>query len=704
MSITEDTRSDTTTAVPAPKVEHRADIQGLRAIAVLLVVAFHTSTALPGGFIGVDVFFVISGFVITQLLWRELHTSERLSFSHFYARRVRRILPALAVLIIAVSAMSALIQNPLGPQRKTAAGGAAAATFFANFYSYGSKAGYFDPTANSNPILHTWSLSVEEQFYLIFPLLLVGAVFLARRFAPRLATRTAAVWAVGTVAVLSFVLSDLTTRGVLSGLLHAPRRFAYYGSFTRAWEFAAGALLALVVTKLSRLHPKVALGLGVIGALLVLYSARTFTRASPFPGTIALIPVIGTVLLIVAGTRSRHGTTRLLSTKPMVMIGDVSYGWYLWHWPFIVFTGLLWSTSTMALTTAAIVALVPTYLSYRYVEQPIRFNQTIRGRRAVLVACVCIGVPLIVCGALALSARAASRTPPMRTLAGALRLHADETRHCESTAPIAKRPARCTWHASDPRGAVWLIGDSNAGHFTEPVAQAATQDGFDLHVATNAGCPFADLVLMIDSDTSSGCRRFVTESVATLVALHPQLVVVASDATGYINSSTYRFRDPHTGRIARSPAEKARVWATALSSTLHQFERAHIPSLIVHTVPHFGSWDLGSCAAVRVYVDLASCGASASRASIRRQQQPALEAEHEATAGMADVSDMDLTSDLCTPTLCRTNHGNRFVYRDYRHLTIDGVRTLTPRFDQAFRAILPGPHQSAPPARRITIG
>ena len=488
--------------------------------------------------------------------------------------------------------------------------------------------------------------------------------------------------------MVSFFIGVGATRGAFSEFLTSPSRFAYYSSLTRAWEFAVGAFLALFVANLARIKANSALIVGVVGIVLVLWSARVLTSTALFPGTIALVPVGGTALLIVAGLGTQRGMTRALSSRPMVRIGDISYGWYLWHWPAIVFTGILFSHSTFALTIAALAALIPTYFSYRFVEQPIRFNRSITGRRALTLAIICISVPLIVCAALGLSARAVSRTAIARNLKQQTTLHADEIRNCENNGPIESRPAGCVWHASDAHGSVWLVGDSNAGHFTEPVAAATTQAGYDLHVATSAGCPFVDVVLVTDSNALAGCRRFVTQAVTQLIALKPQLVIVSSDASGYIDGSKFRLRDPRTGHTATTVAAKAWVWQTALSSVVRQLTQAGVPVTVVDTVPHFGTWDLSQCPAFRIYLDVSSCGTSASRASIDHQQQPALQANRAAIVGIANANDIDLTNDLCSATECPTNHGDHFLYRDFGHLTIAGALTLTPEFSRLLQTKL----------------
>lgn len=231
---------------PAPEAgkSRRSDIQGLRAVAVLLVVAFHAGVPVRGGFVGVDVFFAISGFVITTILLPELETSGRLDLPRFYMRRVRRLLPALGVMLTFVLAVGALL-TPLANQHMTALTGIAASVFAANVYLLNLGTGYFDVGTGWNPLLHTWTLAVEEQFYIVFPALLLLGWRLGKGRGMFRSPRRAAAIVLGGVCAASFTLSLALSGGWLSLGAGSPERLAFYGSATRAWEFGAGALLAL---------------------------------------------------------------------------------------------------------------------------------------------------------------------------------------------------------------------------------------------------------------------------------------------------------------------------------------------------------------------------------------------------------------------------------------------------------------------------
>ncbi len=357
---------------------YRTDIQGLRGLAVLLVVAFHADWGLTGGYVGVDVFFVVSGFVIGRLLLDELDTTGTLDLRQFYARRARRLLPALATLSVGTVLVSGYLLNPDEPLRAATGTAVAASSFWANIYLYVTGGGYFAAADEGNPLLHTWSLSVEEQFYFLLPVGMLLVAWLWRRRRPSV-SRVVIAWAVAAVAGVSLWLSWSISNGWTTPFdFGSAERLAFYGAPTRVWEFAAGVLLVFAVPVVARMTRSVATLLGAGGAAMVLYAAWRFDEATPFPGLAALLPVLGTVLLLATGDRSPM-VERSLSRRWLVRLGDLSYSWYLWHWPVIVFTRILWPGSAVAVTSAALVSLLPAWLSYRFLERPLRANHRIVG-------------------------------------------------------------------------------------------------------------------------------------------------------------------------------------------------------------------------------------------------------------------------------------------------------------------------------------
>jgi peptidoglycan/LPS O-acetylase OafA/YrhL len=365
---------------PAPTLRHRDDIQGLRAVAVLTVIAAHAGVPfLPGGFVGVDVFFVISGFLISQLLFREVQRSGRVSLPGFYARRARRILPAATVVTIATVVASAIWLSAV--DLLTVVEDALWAVFFAaNIHFAAVGTDYFAQEEPPSPLQHYWSLSVEEQFYLVWPALLLVLVLVTRRSGRGL-PRGAVLGTLVVITGASFAWSVVSTA--------SDPLSAYFSTPARAWELGLGALAALVGPAVAaRLGGPArgavcVVGLGLIGVACVLYGDQT-----PFPGTAAAVPVVGSVLVLLAGSgghASEPLPMRALGVLPMRVVGDWSYSLYLWHWPVLIIAerrlGHDLGLARALLCVAAVFVL--SALTYRFVEQPFRSPQRFPVRRAL---------------------------------------------------------------------------------------------------------------------------------------------------------------------------------------------------------------------------------------------------------------------------------------------------------------------------------
>ena len=351
-------------------LSYRSHIDGLRAVAVLAVVAFHAGVPwLPGGYVGVDVFFVVSGFLITGLLLREFEQRRDISLVGFYERRVRRLAPALLQVLAVTLALGAVYLVPIGGEQQGLAKSAIATLLLGSNVWFAHATGdYFDAPAAAQPLLHTWSLSVEEQFYLAWPLLLL---LVARWAAKRHRDPArAAAWVLALVGLGSLALSIVTT--------DTHPEFAFFSSPTRAWEFAIGGLAFFLVRRRSSSIP-LAQPLAWVGLAMILWSCATFVEGqTPFPGWRAGIPALGAALVILGGEHAEKGLcTRLLSLKPMVFVGLLSYSLYLWHWPLLVIARLhtLGEIGPWGIAAICSLAFVLAWLTYRLVENPIRRRQ-----------------------------------------------------------------------------------------------------------------------------------------------------------------------------------------------------------------------------------------------------------------------------------------------------------------------------------------
>lgn len=368
----------------------RLDIQGLRAIAVLGVIAFHAGLPVPGGFTGVDVFFVISGFVITQVLLRELNTGTRGILLRFYTRRVRRLLPALAVFVSVTLVLAALILSPLGTQQVTALTGIGAMLLVGNVVIAEQTGDYFALAAETNPLLNVWSLSVEEQFYLFFPALLLSFLLRANK-RPRILLG-AALMAIGG---LSFALAFVGSRGYGYLLGEFAWLLGFYSPVVRIWEFILGVLLALGAQRVRRLPERVLSVFGLVGLGMVLLAYLVISDQTPFPGPLTVLPTAGALLILAAGIGSRNTTTQVLSVPPLVRVGDWSYSLYLWHWPLIVFSIALWPLTPLAPLAAALISFIPALISYRYIETPFRYGHLRNVQRERTLLALFLAIPVV---------------------------------------------------------------------------------------------------------------------------------------------------------------------------------------------------------------------------------------------------------------------------------------------------------------------
>lgn len=331
------------------RASFRPDIEGLRAVAILLVVIGHLGVSwMPSGFIGVDVFFVISGFVITEsfirrgLASRDSGKSWQSSVSDFYARRIRRLLPASSLVLIVTAAASMLLL-PEASKHVNGLSIAAAAAYVGNLYFATLVSSHAPANEVYGPVANFWSLGVEEQFYLFWPWLLVLAIPALRLGLPRTA-RTAAVARAGWLLVAVFAVSLISS----IALTPSSPAWAFYSPLTRVWEMAAGGLIAVSLPSVMLLDRRIRLGLGWAGLLIVIWAAVRLSPYVPYPGWHALIPVAGTAMIIIGGTRSADesrtaaSVPALLSIGPMRQLGRWSYSWYLWHWPILVLGTLAW--------------------------------------------------------------------------------------------------------------------------------------------------------------------------------------------------------------------------------------------------------------------------------------------------------------------------------------------------------------------------
>ncbi|MEO7369352.1 MAG: acyltransferase, partial [Ilumatobacteraceae bacterium] len=364
-----------TTSASASATHFRGDIEGLRAVAVLAVLAYHAKLGpFHGGYVGVDVFFVISGYLITLLLLRDLRASGPRALPEFWARRARRLLPGSFVVLVATLVIGRLVLDPLA-QRDLMRDGLAATTFTVNIVFAHRQNDYFSAQLAPSPLLHFWSLAVEEQFYLGWPLLMLAATRVRR------AARWVPAALIATLAVVSLMLCIRLTPH--------HRSAAFFLLPTRAWELLAGAALAVGGTMPNRVPGALRACGGWLGLAVIVATATRFTDLTRFPGAAAILPVAATVLVLAAGSDDYpYGPRALLDRRPMAWVGARSYGIYLWHWPVLVLSAARFGPLSAVQRGAALMfAVALAAISFRLVEDPARRSAWLgaRARRSLVV-------------------------------------------------------------------------------------------------------------------------------------------------------------------------------------------------------------------------------------------------------------------------------------------------------------------------------
>ncbi|HHL31886.1 MAG TPA: acyltransferase, partial [Oceanospirillales bacterium] len=349
------------------KNNYRLDIQGMRAIAVLLVFFAHANwPGFSGGFVGVDIFFVISGYVITQLLFNEYQHKGSISLQRFYARRLQRLFPLLLITIFVTSLLSYLVMIPL-EQLAQYGSAKSAVLWLSNLFFINSNVDYFALSSKDNIYLHTWSLGVEEQFYLLWPLL----ILLSARLLPKSWSKQSAL----TVVIITVTLGSFL---LLMHMTNKANNYAFYLMFTRAWQFGLGALILLLHNSKNKRHfysqPNLAVeSASLVGVALLVFATTMFNHHTAYPNWQVLLPTIGTALLLLP--RYTHGFTigKLLATKPLVYIGNISYSFYLWHWVLLVFgMRMVKYFPFMNSAFALFLTLVISIFTYHFIEIPFR--------------------------------------------------------------------------------------------------------------------------------------------------------------------------------------------------------------------------------------------------------------------------------------------------------------------------------------------
>jgi peptidoglycan/LPS O-acetylase OafA/YrhL len=702
----------------SPHKEFRPDVEGLRALTLFAILAFHADVpGLGGGFIGPDVFFVISGFVITGQLWREVSTTGTLELRKFYGSRARRLLPVSATVGV-VTVIASAVLLPLLQARSVIYDAIACALYVPNFWFIAQGVHYFGGHLPPSPFQHYWTLGVEEQFYLLWPPLIIGTAWLTRRMRRRtdadtpLSKRPYMVVLV-LVAAVSFALSLVTT--------YVMPAVAYFSLPTRAWDFPLGALVALTVGQWRRLPPRVAAITGWTGLGLILLACNQLTADTPYPGTAALFPVLGSVLVIGAGCAlPTKGCGRILSVAPMREIGRLSYSWYLWHWPVLVLTPVLLGhpLGLVGRLAAVLVSGGLGMLTLRFIENPLRFAAPLRrsplrslvvGAAATAIA-ACVGVALLfwvpppighgapgapltitaapvptgdnmdtydaavrqafgqvqaaVAASADLNAVPSNLQPP---LAGASKETKAMLFNGCLREPFQSGQPECAAGDTASKTTVALVGDSHAAMWNPAFQQIAAQRHWRLEMLAKGACPLLDLP--IANELFSGlvervehCEQWRGQVIARLRAEHPRLIVLGLwRGYGAGNSNGWMFGFNSYDR----------AWIDNLTRLVQQLRGTGATVLVLGPTP---DPHMSAPICLSGHLDDAT---ACSRPRSTGVNPSGIAAESAATkAGGGQYT--NLTELFCTINRCPVIVGNTLVYIDESHLTLEYSRLLAP--------------------------
>lgn len=664
-----DRRCDDTTTVARPDhgrdASFRPDIEGLRGIAVLSVVLFHCGIAgVSGGFVGVDVFFVLSGYLITGLLAREWDATGLINLRRFYARRARRLLPAAVLVALTTLAAAAIF---LGPNELISAGRAARANsvYMSNIMFARDASNYFAPAVKTNPMLHTWSLAVEEQFYLVWPLLLILALR-GQRSQRRVFVLLCALTLVSLAASIYFTSANPT--------------FAFYELPTRAWEFGIGGVGVLLPRRVMDL--RAVSWLGWAGLLTTVGAMHFISPRFPFPGFVALFPVVGTAVALVAGAAPKpKSLTRLLGCPPLLFLGKMSYSWYLWHWPILVFAiALVPNIGIPGRCLAVLAALAVASIAHRYIENPLRFHPVLV-RRSIASLTVGGGLLAVLFGASLMTIRFANRlaaTPAMKSIAMAAADIASMPREqCVSLGNSGLKT--CDFGADSSAERIVLFGDSHAIQWFNALRGLTQLHGWKLTTVVKSGCPATDVELLADA-AHHVCQAWRVAALKKIQSLHPALVIMAS-ASMYVA--------PIGGADREAPVTLD-DWRLGTKRTLEALALATSHIAFVRDTPTPG-FDVPACLAIAArhsWYPVSAC-----QLERARSLNGAFEVERRATQRIASVHVIDMTDEICPTDACPTFRDGLIVFRDDNHMTGRFAEHLRPALESKLMPDLPVTHR-----------
>ena len=613
-----------------PKI---TQIQGLRALAALLVTLFHAKWV-NGGFIGVDIFYVISGFLITGLLMREIERTGTINFKEFYARRFKRLLPT-SFFVLAVTAIFSWLLLPATMRSSLGRDVIAASLYVSNYLFAWWQADYQNLDATPSPVIHYWSLAVEEQFYLLWPLLILTFFIVATKLKKKITLTLL----VGTITALSFVFSIYQTE--------TSPIWAFYSLPTRAWELGLGALLVLIPPIRSRKL------IGLLGFIFIIISAFIFGETTAFPGFNAVLPVMGTVMLIATINTWPPFLNDVANSRLFQWLGEISYPLYLWHWPLLVLPSTYFARplAVYERILAIVATIVLADLTHRFIEEPFRKTKTIPTlvfKRTVIITLVSvmIGTTIIFSSSDKIDVSGINGAVSLAEIK-ARPLVYDDGCHANYA---QTQSAKCEYANIKSQKTIVLYGDSHAAQWFPALVEIATRSGYKLVSLTKSACPSVDTVRLDQGGFKmSRCNQWRINSIKRIQQIKPDVLIM---------SSFQYFSQPPRY------SDREKWWNDGQRKLLTQVSNASPHLIYLTDTPH-------------PLRDIPACLANYSISKCNTTQR----SENLSISGFEVI---DPNSWLCS-RVCPAVKDGVVAYRDASHISVDIAIALIPRLTQALR-------------------
>jgi peptidoglycan/LPS O-acetylase OafA/YrhL len=628
----------------------RPDIEGLRAFAVLIVIAFHAGLRpVSGGFIGVDVFFVLSGYLIIGLLLADLEKLGHIRMVRFYARRARRLLPASALMVVATILAACFLLDPF-EQDVLWKSALATVTYSSNLFFAYTSGDYFGHKLSSNPFLHTWSLAVEEQFYFVWPVLMLVLFKISRRR-----------------SILA-ILTALLTIASFAACVVLTRRASYLAFFllpARVWEFSAGGLASMIPAAWLQVRPRLIILSSWVGAALLLVSAVVLHEQMSFPGWIAVLPVIGTLLALLSGVAAPgRGLGRVLNSPPLQFFGGLSYSLYLWHWPVLVLARSYYGTLTLTQVLGCLVLVfLLSFGAHSLVENPIRYHPFLLPRQGLTLALSLLVT--ILSGSMVLGWHhwVVHNPRAARSITAVHDIPALYARHCQVEG-LNSEPEICSF---SPGGrsteTVVLFGDSHAAQWFPALQVVANQRNWTIVTLLKGACAPVDV--RIYSQTlhreNTECHLWYERSLEKIRFLHPSMVVI-SFATWY--------RDAANPDLLLTTDR----WQQGIAHTLAVLSQSGIPIRLIRDTPISG-FNVPACLAELQWTGHGTCSPMLRAKAL---DSHVFIAEQASARELTNVAVVDMTNQICGPLECPIERPDRILYRDENHLTAHYTMEMSP--------------------------